>query len=71
MSTQRPQLTAEERRLALIKTQRETARVVKRTLIAIALLAGAYYLYLVKTQPADEPPTRSTTPVVTSEASPS
>lgn len=53
-------LTPEERRLALIKTQRETMRVVKRTLLAIALLAGAYYLYLLKTQPEDAPQERPT-----------
>ena len=32
-------LTPEERRLALIRTQRETARVVKRTLVGIAPFA--------------------------------
>ncbi|MBS7336787.1 MAG: hypothetical protein KIG81_02880 [Thermoguttaceae bacterium] len=39
-------LTPEERRLALIRTQRETARVVKRTLVGIALFAFGYYLCL-------------------------
>lgn len=48
---QRP--TPEERRLALMKTQRETMRVVKRTLLALAIIAGGYYLYLLKTQSQD------------------
>lgn len=69
MSTQRSQTPAEERRLALIRTQRETTRVVKRTLIAIALIAGIYYVYLLKTQPQDEPDP-GPAPAATSETNP-
>ena len=38
--------TPEERRAALVRTQRETIRVVRRTLMTIALLGGGYYLWL-------------------------
>ena len=45
-------MTPEERRAALLKTQRETTRVVKRALIGIAFFAAAYYIFLIKTQPS-------------------
>ncbi len=40
------QPTIEERRAALWRARREAARVVKRTLLAIAVIAGGYYLWL-------------------------
>ncbi len=54
-----------ERRRAFIRNSRETARVVKRTLLVMALLAGMWYLFLLKTQsletstPNDVPPSVS------------
>lgn len=49
----------EEYRAAKRRVQRETTRVVKRTLIGIALFAGMYYLFLAtnarRVEPTNEP----------------
>lgn len=62
-ATRRP--TPEEYRAARRRVQRETARVVKRTLIGIALFAGMYYLFLAtnarRVAPPNEPETPRTT----------
>ncbi len=52
-ATRRP--TPAEYRAARRRAQREATRAVKRTLIAIALFAGLYYLYLASTS-RPEPP---------------
>lgn len=57
--------TPEEYRAARRRVQRETTRVVKRTLIGIAFLAGLYYLYLASTSRPETPPVESETPVET------
>ena len=49
--------TPEEYRAARRRVQRETTRVVKRTLIGIALFAGMYYLFLATNARRVEPPT--------------
>lgn len=57
--------TPEEYRAARRRVQRETARVVKRTLIGIALFAGMYYLFLAtnarRVAPPNEPNATQTT----------
>lgn len=65
-ATRRP--TPEEYRAARRRVQRETTRVVKRTLIGIALFAGLYYLYLASTSRPDVPPIESETPSATADA---
>ncbi len=60
--------TPEEYRAARRRVQRETTRVVKRTLIGIALFAGLYYLYLASTSRPDVPPVESETPNATADA---
>ena len=65
-ATRRP--TPEEYRAARRRVQRETTRVVKRTLIGIALFAGLYYLYLASTSRPDVPPVESETPNATADA---
>ena len=62
-ATRRP--TPEEYRAARRRVQRETTRVVKRTLIGIALFAGMYYLFLAtnarRVAPPNEPNATQTT----------
>lgn len=56
-ATRRP--TPEEYRAARRRVQRETTRVVKRTLVGIALFAGMYYLFLATNARRVEPPTET------------
>lgn len=60
--------TPEEYRAARRRVQRETARVVKRTLIGIALFAGMYYLFLATNARRVAPPTEPETPRATVDA---
>jgi hypothetical protein len=59
-ATRRP--TPEEYRAARRRVQRETTRVVKRTLVGIALFAGLYYLFLATNARRVEPPTEPEAP---------
>lgn len=59
--------TPEEYRAARRRVQRETARVVKRTLIGIALFAGMYYLFLATNARQVAPSVESETPRTTVE----
>lgn len=59
--------TPEEYRAARRRVQRETTRVVKRTLIGIALFAGMYYLFLATNARQVAPPTEPETPRATVE----
>lgn len=65
-ATRRP--TPEEYRAARRRVQRETARVVKRTLIGIALFAGMYYLFLATNARRVAPPTEPEAPRATVDA---
>ncbi|MBR2005362.1 MAG: hypothetical protein IKK39_02000 [Thermoguttaceae bacterium] len=65
-ATRRP--TPEEYRAARRRVQRETARVVKRTLIGIALFAGMYYLFLATNARRVAPPNEPETPRATVDA---
>jgi len=56
--------TPEERRRAFIRNSRETTRIVKRTLIALALFAGLYYIFLLKTQSPEPSIPETIAPVV-------
>ena len=67
-ATRRP--TPEEYRAARRRVQRETARVVKRTLIGIALFAGMYYLFLATNARRVAPPTEPEAPRATADAVP-
>ncbi|MBQ7813744.1 MAG: hypothetical protein IJ387_04515 [Thermoguttaceae bacterium] len=60
--------TPEEYRAARRRVQRETARVVKRTLIGIALFAGMYYLFLATNARRVAPPTEPEAPRATVDA---
>ena len=62
-ATRRP--TPEEYRAARRRVQRETTRVVKRTLVGIALFAGMYYLFLATNARRVEPPTEPEAPQTT------
>lgn len=64
-ATRRP--TPEEYRAARRRVQRETARVVKRTLIGIALFAGMYYLFLVSNARRVAPPNEPEAPRTTAD----
>lgn len=57
--------TPEEYRAARRRVQRETTRVVKRTLIGIALFAGMYYLFLATNARQVAPPTEPEAPQAT------
>ena len=65
-ATRRP--TPEEYRAARRRVQRETTRVVKRTLIGIALFAGMYYLFLATNARRVAPPNDPETPRATADA---
>ena len=65
-ATRRP--TPEEYRAARRRVQRETTRVVKRTLVGIALFAGMYYLFLATNARRVEPPTEPEAPQTTVDA---
>lgn len=60
--------TPEEYRAARRRVQRETARVVKRTLIGIALFAGMYYLFLATNARRVAPPNEPEAPRTTVDA---
>ncbi|MBQ7030167.1 MAG: hypothetical protein IJN32_07965 [Thermoguttaceae bacterium] len=60
--------TPEEYRAARRRVQRETTRVVKRTLVGIALFAGMYYLFLATNARRVEPPTEPEAPQATADA---
>lgn len=60
--------TPEEYRAARRRVQRETTRVVKRTLVGIALFAGMYYLFLATNARRVEPPTEPEAPQTTVDA---
>ena len=60
--------TPEEYRAARRRVQRETTRVVKRTLVGIALFAGLYYLFLATNARRVEPPTEPEAPRMTVDA---
>ncbi len=60
--------TPEEYRAARRRVQRETTRVVKRTLIGIALFAGMYYLFLATNARQVAPPTEPEAPRTTVDA---
>ena len=62
-ATRRP--TPEEYRAARRRVQRETTRVVKRTLVGIALFAGLYYLFLATNARQAAPPTEPEAPRAT------
>lgn len=59
--------TPEEYRAVRRRVQRETVRAVKRTLIAIAIVAGLYYLCLTAADRSETP----RAPVATDAATPS
>lgn len=65
-ATRRP--TPEEYRAARRRVQRETTRVVKRTLIGIALFAGMYYLFLATNARRVAPPNEPEAPRATVDA---
>lgn len=65
-ATRRP--TPEEYRAARRRVQRETTRVVKRTLIGIALFAGIYYLFLATNARRVAPPNEPEAPRATVDA---
>ena len=60
--------TPEEYRAARRRIQRETTRVVKRTLVGIALFAGMYYLFLATNARRVAPPTEPEAPRATVDA---
>lgn len=60
--------TPEEYRAARRRVQRETTRVVKRTLVGIALFAGMYYLFLATNARQVAPPTEPEAPRATVDA---
>lgn len=60
--------TPEEYRAARRRVQRETTRVVKRTLVGIALFAGMYYLFLATNARRVAPPTEPEAPRATVDA---
>ena len=64
-----PRQILEYRRRALVETQRQTMRIVKRTLLGIALFGAAYYFGLVMKEKKNTAPskTRSTTQSSTAE----
>jgi hypothetical protein len=59
--------TPEEYRAARRRVQRETTRVVKRTLVGIALFAGMYYLFLATNARQVAPPTEPEAPQTTAD----
>ena len=65
-ATRRP--TPEEYRAARRRVQRETTRVVKRTLIGLALFAGMYYLVLATNARQAAPPNEPEAPRATVDA---